>query len=218
MPTPQQPITTPTPEQVAQTAERVEFLWNLVPRSARPLHRKIKDDVDRSLTHLARFLETRGLQLQAAVALASAAHGDATSGSVGADNVNGTEEGANGEEEAAPLPIIMRMLRLLSPEQTLQVRILLELRKLSDEGRREVFDELAVSHHLECGGELDPDGGPHECEDLDVDDDGDGDDDDGDDGDDGDNAADTRAASGPLAPPVLGSEVISTPTSSEEPR
>lgn len=150
----------PTPEQIENTAKRVEFLWELVPRSAKPLHQQVKNDVDKVLRLVHRFLATRSTQLQTAVAMAANAQDTTTRGS----NDGVVEDDARAAEEAPPLPMIMRMLRLMDPEQILQVRILLMLNdeRMTDEGRLEIFDELELSHHLDCGVQVYADE-DHEC-------------------------------------------------------
>ena len=185
-----QVVASPTLEQIEETVEKVEVIWLLVPRSARAMtiHKKVRDDIEKVLRLVHRFLATRSVQLQTAVAAAAASQA-AGATTNGADAGAGATTGAEGDEEVAALPFIMRQLRLLSPEQVLQVRILLELRKLSDEGRLEVFQELEVSHHLDCGGELFADE-EHVCDEGDDE----GDDEDGDGEDDGEDARPDPAA------------------------
>ena len=177
-------VLSPTLEQVEETIEKMEMIWQLVPRSARAMgvHKKVHDDVEKILRLVHRFLATRSVQLQTAVAAAAAsqAAGAAVNGASGATS---EDDG----EEIAPLPFIMRQLRLLSPEQELQILILLKMRRLSDEGRLEVFQELETSHHLDCGGELFDDE-EHVCEQLD------------------DEGGEDEAADGVLAEPVAPAE------------
>lgn len=143
----------PSAKQFATAIKSLEVIWDLVPRSARPLRQKLKDLIDRTLEEALYYTET-----QTKIALASAPPG--VDGEVAVDQ--------------SPLMIVMRIMRTLTPEQFLQVRILMMLRELSDEGRREIFDELEESHHLECGAEVYSDE-PHDDCPFGDDPDGDGD-------------------------------------------
>lgn len=122
--------------------QNVELLWNLVPRSARPLHKNLREELVQILGWCARYAESR----------ASIETTDA-----------GDAEGEGEGSDESPLAIVMRMMRSLSPEQFLQVKILMMMRDLSDEGRFEMFEEIGGSHHLACGGEVFPDE-VHECD------------------------------------------------------
>lgn len=214
MTTPQQLIV-PTPEQIENTAKRVDYLWEvLVPRSAKPLHKQVKEDIDEVLRLVHRFLATRGVQVQTAVATAAAQmpRADAADG--------------DGDAEASPLPAIMRMLRTLDPEQVLQVRILLMLHdeRMTDEGRLEIFEELEFSHHLDCGVQVYADE-QHDCplrEGREGEDEEDEREEDEEDGRAADDDGGPRDDSSRVAPAMLPLEVLNSPPSpsppSEDPR
>ena len=133
----------PSVDDFALALQKLDALWNLVPRSARPIpvHKKLKDDLDRVLQRCAYYVRSRETQLAAG------------SGGGGGDIP---------DDEPALAPV-MRMLRTLDAEQWRQVQAMMMLRSLTDEGRFEVFQEIGATHHLPCGGELFPDE-PHECE------------------------------------------------------
>lgn len=155
MTTPQSQL--PSPEDYAIAIEKLDVIWEkCVPRSARPLHKDLKQDVTRILERSLRFATSRTTQLTAATALTT-----------GVLDVKIAEAGGDAGElgdmmEESALVVIMRILRTLTPEQVHQVKILLMLRDLSDDGRRELFFELEESHHIECGAEVPP-GVEHEC-------------------------------------------------------
>ena len=176
--------TLPGVDDFALALQKLDALWNLVPRSARPMpvHKKLKDDLDRILQRCGYYVRSRETQLTAKNAVGGA--GGAGVADIAAPN----------DDEPA-LAYVMRMMRTLDAEQWRQVQAMMMLRSLSDEGRFEVIQEIGATHHLECGGELFPDE-PHDCEiDAAAEDDGVPDDDEDVD-DDGDDAAAPAADAG----------------------
>ena len=145
--------TLPSVDDFALALQKLDAIWNLVPRSARPMpvHKKLKDDLDRILQRCGYYVRSRETQLAAKGAVGAGAVADIA-----------TPNGGVSDDEPA-LAYVMRMMRTLDAEQWRQVQAMMMLRSLSDEGRFEVFQEIGATHHLECGGELFSDE-PHECD------------------------------------------------------
>lgn len=145
------PFQLPLPAEFEVALQKLDVVWGLVPRSARPLHKQHKEDLDRVFERCVRYAETRATQIAAASAIQQ----------------GGGADGAPVDLFALPdeptLAFVMRVMRTLTPEQFLQVKILMMMRDLSDESRFEVFEEIGDSHHLPCGAETFHNE-PHECE------------------------------------------------------
>lgn len=145
----------PLPEEYDIAIEKLDLIWDkLVPRSTRPLHLPLKEDIARILERSMQFAERR-----AAPAAAARASFAANGGPIAA-----VEAGAEGpaDIDESPLATAMRYVRRLTDEEFHQVKILMMLRELSDEKRAELFFELEDTHHVDCGAEIVP-GEPHEC-------------------------------------------------------
>lgn len=140
--------------------QKLDVIWELVPRAARPIpvHKKLKDDLDRIFQRCGHYVRSRETQLTAVQALSGMA---ASQGANGESGPTAADLAAIADEP--PLAIIMRIMRTLTPEQWLQVRVLMMTRDLTDDGRLEMFEELGATHHLACGAEIYPDE-VHECD------------------------------------------------------
>lgn len=122
--------TLPSAHQMLEMLEDFEQIWQrLVPRSVRPASKGLHDRVRRQLLRIQEYVVDRGPQIAA-----------------------GGLEGEDSDEP--PLVHIMRIVRTLSPEQWEQVKILMSMRELSDEGRAEMFYEMGETHDIETGEEL----------------------------------------------------------------
>lgn len=175
----QRPAQLPTESQLADALKRLEYIWNLVSASARPIpqHKRVKEDLHKIIARCLNFVQQHGTQL-AALSARQVVEGAGVEA-----------EGSGDVLEQSPLSIVMGIMRTLDEEQILQVKVLLMMRELSDGGRVELFEEIQDSHHVACGGELYEDV-PHECE---ADDEGDGD---------GDEDAAEAVSAPALEPPV----------------
>ena len=147
-PPPRQPAL-PTVPQLEDALKRLEYVWALVPSGVRPVsqHKRIKEDLHKTLARVLAFALARGTQL----ALLDA-------------RAEGEDGGENGDVLEQPaIALIHGLLRTLDDEQVAQVRILLDIREnLSEPARAELFDELIESYHVPCGAELYEDM-VHEC-------------------------------------------------------
>lgn len=184
-----QPPSLPSPDEYDAALQTLKFVWEkLVPRSAQPLHLPAKEGIDRILT-----------RSRAAAARAARADTGAMVPDVDADASAGNR--VPDILDAPKLTILTRIFRTLTPEERHQARILMLLRDLTDEGRRNLFFELEDSHHVDCGAEVFSDE-PHECEYGH----GDGDEEESGNGDDVDGEADGRTtapAPSPVPSPVM---------------
>lgn len=137
-------VVLPSARQLEETLDDFEQLWQrVVPRSARPTNKGIYERIRRQLTRMLEYAEHHATQMAASTVRDALAEEDAP--------------------EEMPLVLVMRVVRTLSPEQWEQVKILMQLRELSDEARAELFEELDESHHVDCGMEVDPDDPHDDC-------------------------------------------------------
>ena len=136
----------PSAEQLAELIEDFTRVWQLVPRSARPVNKGLYERIRRQLIRIHHYVESRKIQ----IAGAAAGEGDPEV----ADDGDMLEE--------PPLAIIMRTLYMCTEEQWEQAQILMRMRRLSDLGRSELFAEQEDSHCINCG-EFEPDHDPEAC-------------------------------------------------------
>lgn len=131
----------PSAEHLAELVEDFTRVWQLVPRSARPVNKGLYERIHRQLVRIHHYVESRKIQI------AGAADG---------------EDGDEGDPlDDPPLAIVMRALYMCTEEQWEQAQILMRMRRLSDLGRSELFAEQEDSHCVHCG-QFDP-VEPHEC-------------------------------------------------------
>ena len=119
-------VTLPNTHQMKEMIEDFEQIWqSLVPRSARPASKGLHDRVRRQLVRIQEYVVEHG-----------------PAGAIDEDS------------DESPLVQIMRVVRTISPEQWEQVKILMSMRELSDEGRAEMFYEMGETHDIETGAEI----------------------------------------------------------------
>lgn len=140
----------PSAAQCDDVIGKLDRIWiDLVPRSARPVR---KND----------YLQVRRV-LERLQALVTAEEGASIAS-------GGEAAPSEGEVDDSPIRGAMRFLWGLTPEEWEAVKVLMQLRSLSDDVRLDVFDEIQIAHCMECGQEVDEDE-PHTCpSDSDVED------------------------------------------------
>ena len=128
------PVSIPTAEQCQEALGSVDEIWESVPRGHRAVRKGAYDSIRRILNRVIRHHEAPVAQAEE------------------------DEEG----EGFSQFEAAMMIIRELDREQCEQIKILIDLRRFSDEGRLEIFDEMDQSHCLDCGAESrDPE--DHDC-------------------------------------------------------